>query len=282
MSDFVEDECVVYLAAEPLPSPRAGGTSSRGGNGSGSSGNSSNHYQGGNQGKDVSKTGNKDSSKGVGTWRVDLRTKKRKYIDLTGREFTGPEAFLQQRKDKESEACPTRTSRNELRACMLGAVLPSLSWLPSSVSSSTSSAAQTDRTPPTAVPPDHPSLDLASWGVPSRILKRYMEEKVERLFPWQAECLGVDQGAVWSGARNLIYSAPTSGGKTLVSELLMLRRVALRHSSQAPILAKKLDLGTISSSSSSSSSSAPGNVVLFVVPFVALAEQKVAYFLTLT
>jgi replicative superfamily II helicase len=51
---------------------------------------------------------------------------------------------------------------------------------------------------------------------------------------------------------NLIYSAPTSGGKTLVSEILMLRKIAL----------------------------IPGGTIFFIVPFIALAEEKAEYLRT--
>lgn len=48
---------------------------------------------------------------------------------------------------------------------------------------------------------------------------------------------------------NLIYSAPTSGGKTLVCEILMLRKIARTT----------------------------GGTIFFIVPFVALAEEKAEY-----
>jgi DNA polymerase theta len=53
-------------------------------------------------------------------------------------------------------------------------------------------------------------------------------------------------------AGNLIYSAPTSGGKTLVAEILMLRKIAI----------------------------SPKGTIFFVVPFVALAEEKAEYLRT--
>lgn len=65
-------------------------------------------------------------------------------------------------------------------------------------------------------------LQLQNWGLPTAVVQKYAEKKITTLFPWQVECL--QTGKVLSGS-NLIYSAPTSSGKTLVSELLMLKTV---------------------------------------------------------
>lgn len=65
-------------------------------------------------------------------------------------------------------------------------------------------------------------LLLSNWGLPAPVVSRYSEKKITALFPWQVECL--TSGRALLGG-NLIYSAPTSSGKTLVSELLMLRAV---------------------------------------------------------
>ncbi|PAA69178.1 hypothetical protein BOX15_Mlig016884g1, partial [Macrostomum lignano] len=61
------------------------------------------------------------------------------------------------------------------------------------------------------------------WPFPDEVAQKYREMGIERLLPWQAECLGLP--GVLDGASNLVYSAPTSAGKTLVAELLMLRRL---------------------------------------------------------
>uniref|UniRef100_A0A8C5S019 DEAD/DEAH-box helicase domain-containing protein n=1 Tax=Laticauda laticaudata TaxID=8630 RepID=A0A8C5S019_LATLA len=65
-------------------------------------------------------------------------------------------------------------------------------------------------------------LLLANWGLPKAVLEKYHGLGIVRMFQWQAECLMADQ--VLEG-RNLVYSAPTSAGKTLVAELLILKRV---------------------------------------------------------
>ncbi|KAK0148331.1 DNA polymerase theta [Merluccius polli] len=88
-------------------------------------------------------------------------------------------------------------------------------------------------------------LLLSSWGLPKPVLERYQRHGVTHMFEWQAQCLTV--GQVLQG-RNLVYSAPTSAGKTLVSELLMLKRV-LETKRKA----------------------------LFILPFVSVAKEKMHY-----
>ncbi|XP_078115890.1 DNA polymerase theta isoform X1 [Sander vitreus] len=88
-------------------------------------------------------------------------------------------------------------------------------------------------------------LLLCSWGLPKPVLERYQKHGVTHMFEWQAQCLTV--GQVLQGG-NLVYSAPTSAGKTLVSELLMLKRV-LETKRKA----------------------------LFILPFVSVAKEKMHY-----
>eukprot|EP00741_Cyanophora_paradoxa_P020320 tig00021246_g19612.t1 len=65
---------------------------------------------------------------------------------------------------------------------------------------------------------------LTAYGVPEAVAAAYAQRRrIAEMYPWQAECLG-QEGVL--GGRNLVYCAPTSGGKTLVAEVLLIRRLA--------------------------------------------------------
>ncbi|ETO24234.1 hypothetical protein RFI_12923 [Reticulomyxa filosa] len=66
------------------------------------------------------------------------------------------------------------------------------------------------------------SKRLQYWGLPNSLAEGYAKEGVMELYDWQVECLSLR--SVLNGG-NLVYSAPTGGGKTLVAEIVMLRNV---------------------------------------------------------
>ncbi|VDM30487.1 unnamed protein product [Hydatigera taeniaeformis] len=59
--------------------------------------------------------------------------------------------------------------------------------------------------------------------LPRSICDKYAEIGITSVFPWQAACLKLP--GVLEGTRNLVYCAPTSAGKTLVAELITLKRI---------------------------------------------------------
>lgn len=94
-----------------------------------------------------------------------------------------------------------------------------------------------------------PSKDLrlvSNWGLPDPITKAYARKGITELFQWQADCLA--NAKVILDCANLVYSAPTSGGKTLVSEFLVAKTVVERK-----------------------------RKAIVILPFVAVAREKMYY-----
>nr|XP_019557458.2 helicase POLQ-like [Aedes albopictus] len=83
------------------------------------------------------------------------------------------------------------------------------------------------------------------YGLPNRIRELLKEFRgITEMYDWQKQCLLLP--AIVE-RRNLIYALPTSGGKTLVAEIIMFREVLLRR-----------------------------RCVMFIVPYVSLAQEKLA------
>lgn len=83
-------------------------------------------------------------------------------------------------------------------------------------------------------------------GISDAISQKYHSFGVQKLYDWQYECLSVP--GVAENSKNLIYCAPTSGGKTLVAELLVFKAIF------------------------------SGLKAIFVLPYVSLVEEKLRLF----
>lgn len=87
---------------------------------------------------------------------------------------------------------------------------------------------------------------ISNWGLPASIIAEYKSKGIVEMFEWQTECLS-NKNVLFKNS-NLVYSAPTSAGKTLISEILMIKNVVERK--------KK---------------------ALFILPFVSVVREKMYY-----
>lgn len=91
------------------------------------------------------------------------------------------------------------------------------------------------------------SLQNPRYGLPPALVANFASLGINSIYPWQASCL-LARGHL-TGEKNLVYSAPTGGGKSLVADVLMLKRIIENPSKKA----------------------------ILVLPYVALVQEKLKW-----
>lgn len=91
------------------------------------------------------------------------------------------------------------------------------------------------------------SLKEPRYGLPPALVANFAALGVSTIYGWQASCL-LSKGLL-TGDRHLVYTAPTGGGKSLVADVLMLKRIIENPSCKA----------------------------ILVLPYVALVQEKLKW-----
>lgn len=90
-------------------------------------------------------------------------------------------------------------------------------------------------------------LSHPRYALPAAVVKNFASLGINEIYHWQKHCL-MGPGLL-EGTKNLVYTAPTGGGKSLVADVLMLKRVLEHQNAKA----------------------------LLVLPYVALVQEKVRW-----
>ncbi|KAI0135537.1 P-loop containing nucleoside triphosphate hydrolase protein [Daldinia grandis] len=90
-------------------------------------------------------------------------------------------------------------------------------------------------------------LSFPRYGLPNSLVSNFKALGISEIYTWQKQCL-LGPGLL-NGSKNLVYTAPTGGGKSLVADILMLKRILEDSDSKA----------------------------LLVLPYVALVQEKVRW-----
>lgn len=90
-------------------------------------------------------------------------------------------------------------------------------------------------------------LSHPAYRLPHALVANFESLGIRSIYPWQKQCL-LGPGLL-KGEKNLVYSAPTGGGKSLVADVLMLKQVLENRDAKA----------------------------LLVLPYVALVQEKVRW-----
>lgn len=87
---------------------------------------------------------------------------------------------------------------------------------------------------------------VRKWGLPSTVAEYYTSKGIRSFYEWQIKCLSNDN---FTNGKNLVYTLPTSSGKTLVAEIALLKCVILQR-----------------------------KIAIFVLPFVSIVVEKMRSF----
>ncbi|VWU52877.1 DEAD/DEAH box helicase, putative, partial [Hepatocystis sp. ex Piliocolobus tephrosceles] len=90
---------------------------------------------------------------------------------------------------------------------------------------------------------------LYRYNIEKEIIHNYKKENIDKLYDWQGECLDELKKVKWDLGENFLFIAPTSGGKTLVTEIFAFEEIK-KNSSK----------------------------VFFLFPLNALISEKMTYF----
>ncbi|KAI4601492.1 hypothetical protein KJ359_011621 [Pestalotiopsis sp. 9143b] len=90
-------------------------------------------------------------------------------------------------------------------------------------------------------------LSFPRYALPATLVSNFAALGIKEIYPWQKHCL-MGPGLL-DGTKNLVYTAPTGGGKSLVADVLMLKRVLEDQNAKA----------------------------LLILPYVALVQEKVRW-----
>jgi hypothetical protein len=91
------------------------------------------------------------------------------------------------------------------------------------------------------------ALSHPAYGLPKQLVDNFASVGIKSIYPWQSECL-LKSGALRE-EKNLVYTAPTGGGKSLVADVLMLKQVI----------------------------DTPGKKAMLILPYVALVQEKMRW-----
>lgn len=87
---------------------------------------------------------------------------------------------------------------------------------------------------------------VRNWGLPSTVAEYYTQKGIRSFYEWQIKCLSNEN---FTSGKNLVYTLPTSSGKTLVAEIALLKCVILQR-----------------------------KIAVFVLPFVSIVIEKMRSF----